>query len=41
MSAPMYSFLKLHIEVTNTIGSIFVFSSGLTSVFYPLIIGYF
>lgn len=37
----MYSFLKMHIEVTNVIGSVFVFSSGLTSIFYPLLIGYF
>lgn len=41
VSAPMYSFLKQHIEVTNTIGSIFVFSSGLTSVIYPVLVGYF
>ncbi|KAI1298156.1 Major facilitator superfamily domain-containing protein 4B [Halotydeus destructor] len=41
VSAPMYSFLKQHMEVTNTIGSIFVFSSGLTSVLYPILVGYF
>lgn len=41
VSAPMYSFLKQHIEVTNTIGSIFVFSSGLTSVIYPVLVGHF
>lgn len=39
VSAPLYSFIRKYLEVTNMTGSIFVFSSGLTSVFFPLLMG--
>jgi hypothetical protein len=38
VSAPLYSYLKKHCDVTNVTGSIFVFCNGFTSVFVPLIV---
>jgi len=38
VSAPLYSFLKKHVEVTNVTGSVFVFCNGFTSVFVPLLV---
>ncbi|KAI1301488.1 Major facilitator superfamily domain-containing protein 4B [Halotydeus destructor] len=39
--ASLYAFIEQHIQVTNAIGALFVFSSGLTAVVYPLIVGSF
>jgi len=39
--ASLYAFIEEFFEMTNIIGALFVFSSGLTAVVYPVIIGKF
>lgn len=35
----IYAFIEGRIQVTNLIGGLFVFCSGLTAIFYPVVIG--
>ena len=40
-SGPLYAFLNQHMDVSNMTGSVFVFCSGLTSTFAPLLLAAF